>query len=105
PGVAGNVSNSQCTLSSGGSSVSSSGNTLTVNIVLTFQPAFAGAKNIYLFALDTAGLKTAGWQNVGTWNTGGNGYYVTPSSGAGASLTFALRYLDANGVTDLSQLF
>src|SRR6185295_8553473 len=67
PGVAGNVSNSQCTLNSAGSSVSTSGNTLTVNIALTFQPAFAGTKNIYLFALDSLGFKTAGWQLKGSW--------------------------------------
>jgi hypothetical protein len=67
PGVAGSVSNSQCTLNSGGSSISTSGTTLTVNIALTFQPVFAGTKNIYLFAVDSAGLKTAAWQLVGSW--------------------------------------
>jgi hypothetical protein len=67
PGIAGTVSNSQCTLNAGTSSVSASGDTLTVKVGLTFEPAFAGLQNVYLYALDLAGLSTPGWQDRGTW--------------------------------------
>jgi hypothetical protein len=67
PGVAGTVSNSQCTLNSGASSVSGSGNNLTVNVALTFQSKFAGLQQAYMYAIDFLGQHTAGWQDRGTW--------------------------------------
>jgi hypothetical protein len=67
PGVAGTVSNSQCTLNSGASSVSGSGNNLTVNVALTFQSKFAGLQQAYMYAIDFLGQQTAGWQDRGTW--------------------------------------
>ena len=33
---------------------------------MTFQPAFAGSKNIYLHAVDVSGANS-GWQDLGTW--------------------------------------
>ena len=33
---------------------------------MTFKPAFAGAKSIYLHAVDEAG-SNSGWQQLGTW--------------------------------------
>jgi len=67
PGMVGTVSNSQCTLNASTSSVSASGNTLTVKVAFTFNPAFAGLQHAYLYALDFAGLTTLGWQDRGTW--------------------------------------
>ena len=67
PGVSGTVSNSQCTLNAGTSSVSGSGNTLIVKVALSFKPAFAGLQNAYMYAVDASGLKTPAWQNRGTW--------------------------------------
>jgi hypothetical protein len=67
PGVAGTVSNSQCTLDAGASSVSGLGNTITVNLALSFKPGFAGVQNAYMYAIDFSGLKTQGWQERGTW--------------------------------------
>jgi hypothetical protein len=37
---------------------------LTVTLALSFQPAFAGAKNIYMDTYDTV---DSGWQILGTW--------------------------------------
>jgi 6-phosphogluconolactonase len=67
PGVAGTLSNSQCTLNAGSSSVSGSGNTLTLNLDFSFQPAFAGTQGIYMYAIDQSGLTSPGRQSVGTW--------------------------------------
>jgi hypothetical protein len=66
PGAAMTVQNSQCTLNGAGSSVSSSVNNLTVNVALTFKPAFAGAKNVYLNAVDSGAL-WSNWQLRGNW--------------------------------------
>ena len=33
---------------------------------MTFQPSYAGAKNIYLYASDVSGAST-GWQQLGVW--------------------------------------
>ena len=63
----GSQQNSQCALNGSGSTVSSSGNTLTVNLALTFLAAFTGTKNVYMDA--TNPFETVNWQSVGTWIT------------------------------------
>src|SRR5262249_53014349 len=67
-GVAGTLSNSQCSVSSGPSSVSSSGNNLTVNLAITFTSAFAGAKNVFLEVRNAT--VDSGWSQVSTWTVG-----------------------------------
>jgi hypothetical protein len=64
--LGGSLSNSQCTLNSTGSGVVNSGNISTVSLSITFQRAFAGAKNIYMAADDTSGNST-GFQMRGTF--------------------------------------
>jgi len=59
------LQNSQCTVNTAPSSASGSGNNLTLNLALSFQPAFAGSKNIYLDAY--AGGLDSGWQQKGSW--------------------------------------
>ena len=71
----------------------SNGNTLTLNVTVTFQPAFSGAKNIYLYAVDVSG-SNSGWQQRGAWTVTEpagtpSAVSVTPSSGSGASQSFA----------------
>jgi sugar lactone lactonase YvrE len=66
----GALSNSQCTLNGPGTGVSSSGNNSTVTLSISFTPAFAGAKNIYLFADDGLG-NSSGYQLRGTFTVGG----------------------------------
>jgi YVTN family beta-propeller protein len=65
PGSVGSVSNSQCTLAGTGSSVTTSGNNVTLNVALTFTGTFTGQQNVYLYAIG----KTAnsGWLKKGTW--------------------------------------
>jgi hypothetical protein len=62
----GTLQNSQCTLSLSGSSVTTNGTTMTMNVSLTFKRAFAGTKNIYMFGV-SAGNVNSGWQPRGSW--------------------------------------
>ena len=66
-GVAGTLTNSQCSINIGASSGVMSGNTYTLNLAITFQAGFAGAKNVYGYALQTTGSLNSGWQTLGTW--------------------------------------
>ncbi len=95
------VSNSQCTLNGNGTSVSTSGSSSSVTASVTFKPAFAGAKNIYLYDEDTSG-NNSGFQLRGTYTITSTAPLpvntsVTPNSGAGASRTFTLVYSDPGG--------
>jgi hypothetical protein len=69
PGVAGTVNNSRCTLDGSGSSVSGSGNTLTVSAALHFSSGFTGAKKLWGRATDQSGNES-GWEMLGTWTAG-----------------------------------
>ena len=64
----------------GGTTVILSGNTLTLNLAMTFKPAYAGAKNIYMHAVDISGTNS-GWQQLGTWTV--TGACRCPNSGFG----------------------
>ncbi len=66
PGSAGSQSNSQCTLNPVSSSVTASGQSLTVRAAVSFRPAYAGAKSVSLYAASVGGTNT-GWQPLGTW--------------------------------------
>ena len=108
-GAAATLQNSQCSLNVATATVAPSGNTLTLNLTVTFLPAFAGAKNIYLHAVDMSGANS-GWQQLGAWtvtSTAGTPatVSVTPSSGSGASQTFALQYSDTAGASSLTQVW
>jgi hypothetical protein len=64
-GTSGTLSNSQCTVNVGSSSASLSGNTLTLNLALSFTPAFAGTKNIYMYVQNAT--QSNGFTQEGTW--------------------------------------
>jgi hypothetical protein len=64
-GSAGTLQNSQCALNPGASSATTSGNNLTLNLALTFEPAFAGSKNIYMEAHNAT--LDSGWLELGAW--------------------------------------
>jgi hypothetical protein len=65
-GAAGTLQNSQCSVSAAESGASGSGNTLTLNLALSFKASFAGLRRIYALARDLGGLTTS-WQELGTW--------------------------------------
>jgi len=60
----GSVSNSQCTIDGTGSSVSASGNTLTLTLNMTLKPAFTGNRVIYMAA--RSNTLNSDWQAMGT---------------------------------------
>jgi hypothetical protein len=60
------LENSQCKVSLASSSVSGSGNTLTLSLVVTFKAAFRGTRQLFTFGADQYGRNT-GWQNPGRW--------------------------------------
>jgi len=69
-GVTGRLENNQCYVDSGCSpvgcsSATSSGQNLTVNLALTFKPAFAGPKTTWMQAQNNAAANS-GWQQKGT---------------------------------------
>jgi hypothetical protein len=108
-GTATILQNSQCSLNVAAATVALSGNALTLNLPMTFKPAYAGAKNIYLHAVDISG-SNSGWQALGAWtvavNAGTPGVIAaTPIAGFGASETFQLQYTDAAGAADLRQVW
>ena len=101
------VSNSQCTLNSG--TVSTSGTTSTVTLSITFKAAFAGAKNLYMFATDTLGNSST-WQSLGSYNVSFTPSVptptsISPASGIGSTQTFTAVYSDAAGSSLLKYRF
>ena len=85
------------------------GNTLTLNLPMTFLAAYGGAKNIYLYAADFSG-SNSGWQQLGTWTVPGASAVpaavsVTPNAGSLASQTFAFQYSDPAGASSLQTVW
>jgi hypothetical protein len=106
PGT-GSLSNTQCTINLANTSVSISGNTLTLNLAVSFNASFAGAKGIFMLATSNGGSGT-GWVSRGSWTVTApasgvpSAVSVTPGSGSGTSATFVLSYSDTVGATDLA---
>jgi hypothetical protein len=114
-GGAATLANSQCAVALSQSSVTLSGDTLILNIAMTFTGGFAGAKNIYTYAQNVNNANS-GWQDRGDWTVPGvsgamptittiTADAVEPHGGSGAAQTFALRYSDTRGATDLSTVW
>jgi hypothetical protein len=57
--------NSQCGINAAGSSASASGNTLTLNLAITFSSSFAGNQIFYLAARNGS-VGNSGWQAIGS---------------------------------------
>jgi uncharacterized repeat protein (TIGR01451 family) len=99
---AGTISNSQCAVNLATSSVSGSSDTLTLHLAISFQAAFIGPQNIYMYTTDNAGLSTS-FQQEGTWtayqasSTQPATATVAPSSGSGLSQVFTYTVSDLNG--------
>jgi hypothetical protein len=101
----GTLSNSQCTINGGGTSVVTSGNNLTLNLAVTASSTFTGKYGILMMAGDYSSAST-GWVNNGTWTPAANQapavVSVSPNPASGPSNIFALTYSDPNGATDLN---
>jgi Divergent InlB B-repeat domain len=59
------LQNSQCTIDGSGSSVAASGNSLTLNLAITFSSSFGGNQLFYLAARNNS-TGNSGWQPVGS---------------------------------------
>jgi hypothetical protein len=112
----GTLSNSQCAVDTGASAAVGSGNTLTLDMVITFAAGWTGPKNNYALAMDR-GDNLVGWTQMGTWSVGApaittdprrTGIYSTGSYWGGGgeqidtlsgNLNFSLPLLTAQGRT------
>jgi hypothetical protein len=105
PGSAGTLQNGQCAVSLAGSSIRTSGDTLTMVVAMTFAPGYGGSKNLYGFASSRTG-SSSGWRDLGDWTVPGAAVVtadaIVPAAGGGASQTFALQYSDSLGGADLT---
>jgi hypothetical protein len=103
PGSTGTLSNSQCSVSGTGSSVTKASTKLTLNVAVTFLGNFSAGKRMYASAAGSDGLKT-GWVLLG----GGGGapltFSLTPHAGSGLSQTFALSASSPSGAVNLSSI-
>jgi hypothetical protein len=96
---------------SSGSVFPGTGTTETqVNFALTFNPGFAGIKNVYLLAASESSGLHSGWVQGGTYTVttgGGTGGAVgvssiTPPNGSGNAGTFTGVFTHTGGVNQLS---
>ena len=107
----GSISNSQCTLSSGNTPATLSGNNLTVPFNITFKNGYGGKKTIFALAQTYAGVQSTGGvlTNLGTWEpslTTPSVMSVTPSTGSGLGpTTFTAIYSDTGGANDLQVVY
>ena len=97
--------NSQCLLVGAGSSASAAGNTLTVNVSLSFLPVFSGAKTVYLYAAD-AGANT-GWVSAGAWTVSippsqPSADTVSPNASTGPGQVFTFVFSDSQNAANLT---
>ncbi len=100
----GTLSNSQCTLNLAASSATANGPNLTLSLNVSFKPAFAGVKNVYMLAGGASGAST-GWVSRGTWTVPGSmvsAVSVAPDSGAGAAQVFTLSYADSEDAASIT---
>ena len=65
-GSGGALQNSQCAIALGSATAVPNANSLTLNLAMTFAPTYAGAKNVYMYAANAAGINS-GWIRLGTW--------------------------------------
>lgn len=105
----GSISNSQCTVSGTGSSILTTGTTLTLSLNVAFTPSFGGNRVVYMAGRD-ARTGNSGWQAMGTWHVPGStatpiqALGINPSNGSGASQTFTFTFADSSGWQDLGIL-
>jgi hypothetical protein len=114
-GSSNTLQNSQCSINAGGVSATGSGNTLSVQVPISFSSAFAGARTIYLRAIDTSGTNS-GFSPVGSWTVASpapvsapptpsaslGGVSASPSTGSGAGQTFTFVFADPSGYQSLA---
>ena len=107
PGVTGTLSNSQCSVNLSATTVTPSGNTLTVAPTITFKSGFKAGMKIYMNVADIPGMST-GWKKMGWWMVGSvpesapSAVSVGPSSGFGTTQQFSFVASSPNGAANLA---
>jgi hypothetical protein len=107
PGSGDVAQNSQCTLLGSGSSLTSSGVSVTAVANLGFRAPFSGARQIWASARSAAGEET-GFDVRGTWTASASTGYppvagaVTASTSSGPSAVFTAQYSDPDGAADIA---
>lgn len=105
-GTADTAENSQCTIGGVQSSAVASGNDLVLKIPITFKPAFAGTKGVFVTAWDQANASSGPVDTgVYTVNDPPSVVSVSPNAGAGTSERFQVRLTDPNGGGDIQAAF
>jgi hypothetical protein len=98
------VEHTNCRVNTATSSVTTSGNTLTFTVSLTFKSPFTGAKEVHVSAGDRGGL-TLDWVKAGTWSVdmpdAPRIASLSPNVGVGLNATFTLTASDSSGYADI----
>jgi hypothetical protein len=111
----GTLSNSQCTVSSGSTAATLSGDNLTVPFNITFKSGYGGKKTVFGLAINYGGTASNGglWLPLGSWEpatTTPSVVLVNPISNGGAGtptspLVFTAEYSDTGGANDLQVVY
>ena len=109
-GAATTLQNSQCSLNVATATVAPSGNTLTLECGDDVQTGLCRGQEHLTCTPWIYREPTSGWQQLGSWTVSSgagtpSAVSVTPSSGSGASQTFALQYSDTAGAASLQQVW
>jgi len=105
PGSA-TIQNSQCAINGAGSSVTASGNILTLTLAITFKANFSGNKVFYMAAGDKA-QQNSGWQALAVWGvpgpaaTGPSVIGVSPPRSITTGQTYQFTFTDTSGWQDI----
>ena len=95
------LENSQCAV--GAATFTAVGLTMTVTVNITFQGAFDGPTNIYMYASDYAYGVNTGWVQRGTFTAAAPGTpvvnSVVPASGSGTAQSFGFTVSDPGGAS------
>ncbi len=110
PGASSTLENSKCRIYAAYSMVTLAGTSASLQLFVEFKTAFAGARDVYLRAVDVDGADSD-WQQKGSWTVASAAtpavLSVAPvdgSSGAGTQI-FLFEYAHPNGSTSLAQAY
>lgn len=108
PGSSNTISNALGSLNCANTTVSVSGNNLTVNWNITLTGNMAGSNNLYMFVTDKTNRTSGAWDTMGTWTITGNVAPVNDSVSPNAgSSTYNVAHditsvqSDANGADNI----
>ncbi len=108
-GTPGVLTNSQCSLNMPQSTRVRSGNNLTLNLYVTFNPGFTGPKSVFTEMMDNS-AQSPGWATVGSFtvtagaNLSPTMNSLTPGSGSGTNAVYHFQLSDPDGGGDLDRI-